>query len=85
MDSKMAAGYESEASRGQLRNWLVYGLGLCLDTLLENGVDHSIVRFPQFLEDPVTLFESMRFPEPVDRDRFLRVFRSVVRPEMVHH
>lgn len=83
--SKVDAGYERDASRVQLRNWLVYGFGLCLDAVLEHDVDHGIVRFPDFLEAPEDLYQQMRFPEPVDAERFLDVFRSVVRPEMVHH
>jgi hypothetical protein len=85
MKSKVAAGYEDTSSEVQLRNWLVYGFGLCLDALLEHKVEHALVRFPDFLGDPQGLYRAMRFPEPVDEERFLSVFGDVVRPEMVHH
>jgi hypothetical protein len=85
MESKVAAGYESAGSRVQLRNWLVYGFGLCIDTLLEHDVEHAMVRFPDFLQAPETLYRAMRFPEPVEQERFMSAFKRVVRPEMIHH
>ena len=85
MKSKISAGYERDGSEVELKNWLVYGLGLCLDSMLEHGIDHSIVRFPDFLRAPEELHRSMRFPEPVDVARFTEVFGEVARPDMVHH
>jgi hypothetical protein len=66
------------------RNSVIYGLGLTLYGLEDHGIPYSLVRFPDFLTEPETLFQAARFPEPVDRDRFSEVFQGLARPELVH-
>jgi hypothetical protein len=85
MRSRVAAGYERDHAGGELRNWLVYGLGLCMDSLHTHRVPFDVVRFPDFLDQPEILFDAMTFPRPVERSRFMAAFKRVARPDMVHH
>jgi hypothetical protein len=85
MKSKVAAGYESDHSGTELRNWLVYGFGMCMDAVLTHHVPYGLVRFPDFLDDPEPLFDAMRFPRPVPRERMAEAFERIARPDMVHH
>jgi hypothetical protein len=85
MKSKAAAGFERDDAGPELRNWLVYGLGLCMNAVLTHRVPYDLVRFPDFLDQPEMLFEAMTFPRPVERPRFMAAFERVARPDMVHH
>lgn len=66
------------------RNAIVYSVGLCLTTLYDAGIEHSVVRFPDFLSDPSKLHAAMRFPTSVPVDEFTRAFESVKRDDAVH-
>jgi hypothetical protein len=85
MKSKVAAGYERDHAGPELRNWLIYGLGLCMSSLLAHRVPFDVVHFPDFLDQPEMLYEAMTFPRPVERPRFMVAFERVARPDMVHH
>jgi hypothetical protein len=85
MKSKVAAGYERDHAGPELRNWLVYGLGLCMDAVLTHRVPFDLVHFPDFLDRPEMLYAAMTFPDPVERSRFMAAFERVARPDMVHH
>jgi hypothetical protein len=81
--SRVEAGWLERRSEVGARNWFAYGLGLCLSACQDHRLEHSVVRFPDFLEEPEALFGALRFPEPVSREDFLRVFSGLVRPELV--
>lgn len=66
------------------RNAIVYSLGLCLATLYDAGIEHSVVRFPDFLSNAPALHAAMRFPKEVGREEFVTAFDSVRRDEAVH-
>jgi len=66
------------------RNSIVYGLGLTLSSVEEHRIPYSIVRFPDFVQRPLDLFNAARFPEPVSERRFREVASRVIRPDLVH-
>jgi hypothetical protein len=66
------------------KNSIIYSIGLCVSALYAYRIPHRIVRFPDLLDDPEGLYEAMRFPGPVSREDFLRVFAEVRRPDLVH-
>lgn len=74
----------SLADQSAARNAIVYSVGLCLTTLYDAGIEHSVVRFPDFLSDPTKLHAVMRFPAAVPADAFARAFESVKRADAVH-
>ena len=83
LDSRVAAGWLAPRSREGGRNWFAYGLGLCLAACQDHRLAHSVVQFPDFVEEPEALFEAMRFPRPVAREEFLRIFSELARSELV--
>jgi hypothetical protein len=83
VDSRRAANHFPKEAR-HVPNTLVYGLGLCLAEIHSHRLDHDVVRFPDFLNAPEALFESMRFPAAVERERFLQVFQQLSDENRVH-
>jgi hypothetical protein len=83
VESRMRAGHFDRRARDG-ENSLIYGLGLCLSQVFEYRLAHAIVRFPDFLNDADALYEAMRFPSPVDRERFGDALARVIAPERVH-
>jgi len=82
--SRFNAGHLLTKSFGDAKNSMIYGLGLCIATLYDYDIDHSIVRYPDFLQKPDLLFASMKFPRPITWSTFLEVFYSVVDLSKVH-
>jgi len=70
-------------SRGVAENEVAYRLGLLLAAIWDHRLSHSVIRFPDYLEERESLYDALRFPEPVNRDRFRSVFESLRRPELV--
>ena len=81
--SRIALGHLAPASAEAARNALTYAVGLCLLAVHEHRLDHAVVRFPDFLRDPGSLYAAMRFPEPVPRERFDEAFARVAEPDRV--
>jgi hypothetical protein len=79
-----AAADQTPAGARHLPNTLVYGLGLCLSDIHTHRLDHAVIRFPDFLEDPEKLFELMRFPAVVERGAFLDAFGRLRDQGLVH-
>jgi hypothetical protein len=75
MESRRKVGMLEPSDRS--RNAFLYGLGLCIQSLVDHEVPHDIVRFPAFLEHPERLREAMRFPDPVSEDDFRAAFERV--------
>jgi hypothetical protein len=65
------------------RDQVIYRLGLLLAALSEHRLDYSIVRFPDFLDDWEALYNALRFPEPVSRERLFGVLETLRRPDLV--
>ncbi len=63
---------------------LAYQLGMCLAACHDYRIPHDVVRFPDFLDHPDVMYETMRFPRPVPRERFLEVFARETRLDLVH-
>ena len=84
VESRFAAGQLFFSSRSGAKNSFVYGLGLCMMAVHEHRLPHSVIRFPDFLNEPASLFEALRFPTPVTYDRFLDAFSRVVSGDLIH-
>lgn len=81
--SRQAAG-QSEFTEGELRNSLTYGLGIVTECVLATGQSHSVIKFPDFLDDLDGLYAALRFPEPVARTAFDAAALRVFDREQVH-
>jgi hypothetical protein len=68
----------------QARNHVAYRLGLVVTALHDHRLSHAFLRFPDFLDEPETLFDALRFPPPVERGDFLEVFEAIRDPGAVH-
>jgi hypothetical protein len=68
----------------QARNHVAYRLGLVVAALYDHRLSHAFLRFPDFLDEPETLFDALRFPRPVERVDFLEVFEAIRDPGAVH-
>jgi len=84
LESHFAAGNLLFRSRSTAKNSFIYGLGLCMMAIHDHRLPHSVVRFPDFLDDPATLYEAVRFPAPVSYDRFLVALSKTASSELIH-
>lgn len=82
--SRFAAQLTQYTSEEAIKNSFIYGLGLCMMAIYEHGLNHNVVRFPDFLECPEQLYQAMAFPEPVSYDDFLHAFNQLANRELVH-
>lgn len=82
--SRTAAGHGRGRTSDSARDSFAYGLGLCMSVIYEYDLPHRVIRFPDFLQQPDDLYEALRFPKPVSRERFLEVFGRAVRWDLVH-
>jgi hypothetical protein len=70
--------------RNQARSVLIYRIGSAITAVADYPVASSLLWFPDYLEDAEGLYEQLPFPSPVDKDRFLKVFRKTVDHKNVH-
>ncbi len=82
--SRMKKGDIAPRSAAGAKNMLAYQLGMCLAACHDYRIPHDVVRFPDFLDHPDVMYETMRFPRPVPRERFLEVFARETRLDLVH-
>ena len=82
--SRAEAGWLRLKSAEEARIWTVYGLGLCMTAIVDHRLDHSIIRFPDYLENPDELYSALRFPRPTTKETFMRAFDRVTNPDLVH-
>lgn len=84
VESHLAAGHLAKLSPGAARNSFLYATGLCLTTVLDHGLSHAVLRFPDFLSHPNELMHAMRFPQPVGPHRFAAALAAVRDDHLVH-
>jgi len=70
--------------RNQARSVLIYRIGSAITAVADYPVASSLLWFPDYLEEPERLYDQLAFPTPVDREKFLKVFRKTVNPKNVH-
>jgi hypothetical protein len=64
---------------------LTHQLYKLMYALARHDIPVTLIDFPRFIHDPEYLFRKLEFALPgTRRDRFIEVFRLVVRPELVH-
>jgi hypothetical protein len=68
----------------QSRSTIIYRMGSVLTAVGEHKTPYSLLWFPDYLSDPDALFDSLVFPRPVDRGKFINVFRKTVNLDHVH-
>ncbi len=84
VESRVKAGHILFKSRGTAKNSFIYGMGLCLAALHDHRIPYDIIRFPDFLDDPSRLYETMRYPRPIALDGFMTAFTALARPDLIH-
>jgi len=84
VDSRVAAGHLRFGPRHVAVNELVHGLGLCVAAVVDHRLPYSVVRFPDYLDDPAGLHAALAFPGPVDEARFAAAAGAVARRDLVH-
>jgi hypothetical protein len=72
-------------ARQSAPNHVAYRVGLLMTAVVDHRLPHVVVRFPDFLHEAESLYDSLCFPAPVDRERFLEVFAALVNPGLVHN
>jgi hypothetical protein len=82
--SREATGNES-FNTSAIRNSIVYGVGMAFVTVQDYALPHTVLRFPDFLEDPADLHRRLTFPEPVEQDDVASALARVRRADLVHH
>jgi hypothetical protein len=55
VSSRSASGLSFFYSTSAMRSAFVYGIGLALTSLWDHGLSHTVLRFPDFLDEPSTL------------------------------
>ena len=88
IERMVASRYSSRltgiASETNARNTMIYGLGLCLSSAWDHGVDVRLLRYPDFLADIPSLQRSLPLLEGLDAETFRIGAERVIRPDLVH-
>lgn len=84
VESRQRAGHLRFRGSEGAKNGFIYALGLCIAALHDHRIPHDIVRFPDFLDDPRGLHERMRFPAPVEYERFEDAFERRRSDRLIH-
>lgn len=82
--SRVRLGDLSPGSWSASRNAMIMAAGMCLTSIHDHGLEHAILRFPAFLDEPRRLYEVMRFPGPVPWETFSDAFDRVTDRGRVH-
>jgi hypothetical protein len=83
-DSRVQAGMYTPRARDWARHNYCYGLGLVMTTAVQYRLPLTTLRFPDFLEQPDTLYDMLPLPEPRTRQEFHDAFAAVFDPALVH-
>lgn len=83
-DSRVRAKMFSARARAWAKHNYAYGTGLLLTAVIEHRLPLSILRYPDFLEDPDELYGQLPFPEPRSMDDFHHAFEAILDPSLVH-
>jgi hypothetical protein len=68
----------------QARSVLLYRMGSAITACADYPVGWSLLFFPDYLSEPEDLYEQLEFPKPVDKQKFLKVFKKTADPKRVH-
>ena len=66
-------------------NHVAYRIGLLMTAVVDHRLNHTVLRFPDYLQQPELLYDSLTFPARVERQHFLEVFAALVDPDLVHN
>ena len=86
VDSRISAfGHlVGEYGRSWAKNDFAYGIGLAVAAACEHRVRLEILRFPDFLEDPLALYAQLPLPRPLTAEEFELAFERVRDRSLVH-
>lgn len=82
--SRLEAGL-SDFSESDMRNAIIYGNGILLSTITEYNVPYSLLHFPDWLDNPMELYEAAKWPGEISEEDFMEAFRAHVRRDYVQH
>jgi len=82
--SRMLAQQVVFRTESAAKNSYVYAMGLLMTAIHDFRLPYSVIQFPDFLDDPDALYDVLRFPAPVDRERFRDAWTRVVDRSLVH-
>lgn len=83
-DSRVRAMMFSARARAWARHNYAYGTGLLLTAVIEHRLPLTILRYPDFMENPEELHSRLPFPEPCSVAGFTRAFETIYDPALVH-
>lgn len=82
--SRTAAGMSDYESEDLLRSDVVFQLGCLHDALGSYDVPSSVIRFPDWTEDPDGLAKTLPWPSPVPDGGVAHALSRIVEPDLVH-
>jgi hypothetical protein len=83
-ESRVRVGMYSRRAREWAKHNYCYGIGLVLTAAAQHRVPVTMLRFPDFLDDPDQLYSQLPLPEPRSVEEFRRAFAAVHEPSLVH-
>jgi hypothetical protein len=84
VESRVRAGMIPEESGTWAKNNFAYGIGLVTAAVSEYRVPLAVLRFPDFLNDPLDLHRRLPLPEERSWDEFHAAFVKVHDASLVH-
>ncbi len=84
VESRVRAGMIPKATGTWAKNNFAYGIGLLMSAVMEYRVPMTLLRFPDFLSDPRTLYEQLPLPEARTWEEFNCAFQKVHDASLVH-
>jgi len=84
VESRVRAGMIPEESGIWAKNSFAYGIGLVMAAVSEYRVPMTVLRFPDFLNDPEDLHRRLPLPEERSWDEFHDAFVTVHDASLVH-
>lgn len=83
--SREASGWSGFENGDLLRTAAVLEIGCLYDALVTYGLPHTLLRFPDWAEDPERLAAELPFPQPVPAGAVAAALERLHRPELVHY
>lgn len=84
VESRVKAGMLSPKGREWAMNNFAFGTGLAMSAVIEHRVPLTVLRFPDFMDDPRDLYERLPLPEERSWESFQDAFHQVHDDSLVH-
>lgn len=83
LQSRTAAHHLAYSDPDDGRNSLIYAVGLALVTLWDSEVPYTLLRFPEFVEQPDQVAATLPLPDEALRNTLQKSLRALSDPNMV--